>query len=133
MSRLINAIKKIAEQGKIFRETATEESAAQRPAAYRFALRSGRVDIIPETLKSVNSELVRDTFDELQAKAKTLHARLLRTNSAQRVCRSVEQLLSALESKFEELRPGILLSKSRSIEADRNSYTNDTYFQMLYR
>ena len=41
-----------------------------------------------------NREFALDTYDELVAKARELHDRLKGTNSARRLCNSVERLLS---------------------------------------
>jgi hypothetical protein len=99
-----------------------DESAEQRPAAYRFELRGRQIDVLPERPEAVDAELALDTYRELLAKAQALHGRLIQSNSARRVCGSVEMLLEALGSHFDDLRPGVLLSRERSIAADRAAF-----------
>jgi hypothetical protein len=102
-----------------------EASAEQRPAAYRFELRDGKIDVLPEPSEPEDRELALDTYQELVAKARELHERLKGTNSARRVCNSVERLLTALGTRFEDLRPGVLLSRSRSLDADRGAFGDE--------
>ena len=100
-------------------------SAEQRPAAYRFELRGGKIDILPEPPEPEDRGFALDTYQELVAKARELHERLKGTNSARRVCNSVERLLTALGTRFDDLRPGVLLSRSRSLEADRAAFGDE--------
>jgi hypothetical protein len=102
-------------------------SAEQRPAAYRFELRGGKIDILPEPPEPEDRGFALDTYQELVAKARELHERLKGTNSARRVCNSVERLLTALGTQFDDLRPGVLLSRSRSIEADRTAFGDELF------
>jgi hypothetical protein len=100
-------------------------SAEQRPAAYRFGVRDGKIDVLPEPPEPEDREFALDTYQELVAKARELHERLKATNSARRVCNSVERLLAALGAKFDDLRPGVLLSRERSMAADRAAFEDD--------
>jgi hypothetical protein len=97
-------------------------STEQRPAAYRFELRGTQIDVLPEGPEAVDAELARDIYRELLAKGQALHRRLIQSNSAWRVCSSVERLLEALGSHFDDLRVGVLLSRERSIAADRAAF-----------
>jgi hypothetical protein len=56
-----------------------------------------------------------------------LHERLKGTNSARRVCDSIERLLVALGPRFDDLRPGVSLSRSRDIEADRAAVGDELF------
>jgi hypothetical protein len=102
-------------------------SAEQRPAAYQFGVRDGKIDVLPEPLEPENREFALDIYQELVAKARELHDRLKGTNSARRVCNSVERLLSALGTRFNDLRPGVLLSRERSIAADRAAFGDELF------
>jgi hypothetical protein len=106
-------------------EVEERESIGQRPAAYRFTTRGDKVDILPESPEVLDSEFAIDTYNELMTKARDLHDRLRRSNSAQRVCMSVEGLLEALNNGFDDLRPGLLLSRVRSIEADQIAFESE--------
>jgi hypothetical protein len=97
----------------------------QRPAAFRFGVRSGKIDALPEQADVRNRDIALDIFEELVTKIRALSKRLIQTNSDRRACASAERLLAALEVNFDDLRPGVLLSRCRSIEADRNAYDNE--------
>jgi hypothetical protein len=97
----------------------------QRPAAYRFTIRGEEIDLFPEPPDPEDPAFARDTFEELVAKTKELHERLLRTNSAHRPLLSVERLLNALSNGFEDLRPGLLMSRVRSVEADQAAFDSE--------
>jgi hypothetical protein len=103
-------------------EAALDASVEQRPAAYRFGLRNGKIDVLPEPSEPEDGEFALDTYHELVAKGRELHNRLRGTNSALRVRSSVERLLTALGTQFDDVRPGVLLSRSRSLEADRAAF-----------
>jgi hypothetical protein len=100
-------------------------SAEQRPAAYRFELRDGKIDVLPEAPEPEDREFALDTYRELLAKVRELHERLKGTNSAGRVCVSIERLLVGLGTSFDDVRPPVLLSRSRSIEADRAALADE--------
>jgi hypothetical protein len=97
----------------------------QRPAAYRFELRDGKIDVLPEPPEPEDRGFALDTYQELAAKARELHKRLKGGNSARRVCDSIGRLLTTLDARFDDLRPGVLLSRARSIEADRAAFSSD--------
>jgi hypothetical protein len=97
----------------------------QRPAAYRFTSHGDKIDVLPEPPKPLDRQTAADTHQELLAKARDLLARLQGSNSAQRVCDSVRALADALDVRFEELRPGVLLSRVRSLDADRAAFDTE--------
>lgn len=97
-----------------------KEIIEQRPAAYRFDQRSGRIDALPERAKPFDPEIAADLLIELLDKARDLQERLSTANTDPRVRRSVDRLIEVLAA--EPLRPGLVLSCSRSIEADRDAF-----------
>jgi hypothetical protein len=99
----------------------------QQPAAYRFRFQDEKVDVLPEPPEPEDRDFAFDTYQDLLTKAQELHDRLRGTNSARRVCSSVERLLTALGSRFDDLRPGLLLSRSRSLEADRAAFGDELF------
>ena len=99
-----------------------EATVEQSPAAFRFGVRSGKIDALSERAEVRNREIALDIYGELLAKTRALSQRLIRTNSDRRACASAERLLAALEVSFDDLRPGMLLLRCRSIEADRNVF-----------
>jgi hypothetical protein len=68
----------------------------------------------------------------LTAKANELRERLVGSNADPRSQHSIEQLLTAISYPFEQLRPGIVLSCSRSIEADRDAFNTEAARQELF-
>jgi Leucine-rich repeat (LRR) protein len=99
-----------------------ESATRQRPAAFRFGLRDGKIDALPETAHVANSETARDLHTELLEKARALQDRLVKTNSDKRAQQSIDRLLSTLGTNPADVRPGLLLSRSRSIKADRSAF-----------
>jgi len=99
------------------------EALTQRPAAFRFGLRRGKIDALPERPKVSDIDVAEDLYSELVSKTRALAERLTRTNSDQRAQASVGRLIECLGARLEDVRPGILLSRSRSVEADRNAFS----------
>ena len=64
----------------------------QRPAAFRFGLRSGKIDALSETADATDSQTAHDLYEELRAKARGLADRLARANAHERVRGSVDRL-----------------------------------------
>jgi hypothetical protein len=100
-------------------------SVEQRPAAYRFIPHGDKIDVLPEPPEPLDRQLAEDTHQELLTKARDLLLRLQRSNAASRVRDSVQRLKDALDVRFDELRPGVLLSRVRSLEADRAAYDTE--------
>jgi hypothetical protein len=108
-------------------ESVSKAATEQLPAAYRFELRDGKIDVLPEPPEPEDRDFALDTYAELVAKVRELNDRLNSTNSSPRVRNSVERLLIALGTQFDHLRPGLLLSCSRSIEADRAAFGDELF------
>jgi Leucine rich repeat len=104
----------------------------QRPAAFRFRIENAKIDALSERPEVADKEIAKDLYAELIVKAEELQSRLAKTNSEPRVRRSVGRLLSALAAGFEDVRPGVLLSRLRSIEADRNAFDTEEGRQELF-
>ena len=124
--KLQKAIKAAAIERRLVTEAGAWETvfapAEQRPAAYRFTLRDKKLDVLPEQPEPEDRQFALDTYEELISKARDLYERLSRTNSANRACSGIERLIAALGTSFDDLRPGVLLSRARSIEADRAAF-----------
>ena len=101
------------------------KSVEQRPAAYRFTTAGDKIDVLPEPPEPLDRQFAVDTQQELLRKAHALLARLHNSRSAQRVCDSVRGLIDGLEKPFDELRPAVLLSRVRSLEADGAAFDTD--------
>lgn len=90
----------------------------QRPAPHSFELRNGQIHATPVSAKPINSDAAEDMRSEIVDKANELHERLTRTQAPQRVLNTVDRLLASLGDNISDVKPGIFLSRSRSLEAD---------------
>jgi hypothetical protein len=57
-------------------------SAEQQPAAYRFTLRNGKIDVLPEMPEAESRAHALDTYEELVAKVRGFRQRFRGSNSA---------------------------------------------------
>lgn len=113
-------------------ETEIEGALEQRPASFRFGMRGGKIDALPEQPTIIDIDVAKDLQSELLSKARVLETRLQQTNSDPRVRSSTARLISELEKDLGEIRPGVLLSRSRSIEADRNAFDSEDARRELF-
>jgi formylglycine-generating enzyme required for sulfatase activity len=104
----------------------------QIPAAFKFRVQNDKIDVLPEPADVTDAGSAYDLYAELIAKATELRSRLAATNSDPRVQSSVDRLLEALAVRIEDIRPGVLLSRSRSIEADRNAFDTEDARRELF-
>lgn len=111
--------------GEDAEDDALTASAEQRPAAYRFGLNNDRVDTIPEPPQPRDTSFATDTYSEARTKTEALYHRLTQTNSSPRVAASTAGVMDILGVDFSDLRPGLLLSRTRSLEADRAAFDTE--------
>lgn len=106
-------------EGGDLREGSVDDDAValtQRPSAYQFGVRDGR--IFAEPLGGASpSSAGSDLRLELLEKARDLLAKLAKTQAPTHISDTVARLVEALADTFEDIRPGILLSRARSVEA----------------
>ena len=105
---------------------ANEESDAllivQGPAAYSFVEEEGRIAAQPQVGVPDDPQTAEALHVEVLEKAWQLLERLSRSNAPNRVETSVRRLIDALGSDPEDINPGILLSRFRTLEADMHAY-----------
>jgi len=101
------------------------KSIEQRPAAYRFTSTGEKIDVLAEPPQPLERGFAEDSRQELLGKARELYERLERSNCPRRVCNTVQALIAAVGVEFNDLRPGVLLSRVRSIEADRSAFDTE--------
>ncbi|WP_394688337.1 hypothetical protein [Hoeflea sp.] len=94
----------------------------QAPAAFRFEWSDEKIFAQPPGTFSPDSETAQDLLDDARRKALSLAERLERSNAEKRVRDSLEGLIAVLADRVPDLRPGLLRSRSRSIEADAMAY-----------
>lgn len=104
--------------------SAVENIQPQTPAAYRFGWRDGQIAALPPTDISSDPEGAQIFLDEVRRKGQELQGRLERSNSDPRVKSSVNGLLDVLTDRVEDLRPQLVRSRARSIEADALAFGN---------
>lgn len=95
---------------------------SQRPATFAFSLRQGRIEAHATDGDTQRSDIASDFYIIIQEKANDAKKRCLKSNVPNRVQLSIERLLSCLGNDLSDVRPGILLMRFRSIEADVSAY-----------
>jgi uncharacterized membrane protein YtjA (UPF0391 family) len=101
-----------------------QNAEAQAPAAYRFRWQESRLEAAPPADIASDPEGAQILLDETRRKTVYLAERLERSNADKRVLVSVEGLLSVLPQNVDDLRPALLRSRARSVEADAQAYSS---------
>ncbi|MBZ9702147.1 MULTISPECIES: helix-turn-helix domain-containing protein [unclassified Mesorhizobium] len=97
----------------------------QRPAPHQFGERAGLIFAYPTVSRLGGSAISQDIWRETVEKAKRTAERMRRTQAPAHVVESVERLVSSLGKKIEDVSPGILLMRSRTIEADLATFDTE--------
>ncbi|RWC81709.1 MAG: XRE family transcriptional regulator [Mesorhizobium sp.] len=97
----------------------------QRPAPHQFGERAGLIVAHPTISRLGSSPISQDIWRETAEKAKRAAERMRRTQAPAHVIESVERLVSSLGKKIEDVSPGILLMRSRTIEADLATFDTE--------
>ncbi len=105
-------------------DEALQNVEAQAPAAYRFRWQDNRLEATPPADIASDPEGAQILLDETRRKAESLAERLVRSNADKRVLASVRGLLSVLPDNVADLRPALLRSRARSVEADAQAYSS---------
>jgi hypothetical protein len=92
------------------------EPLAPRPAPFNFLVVDGVIDVAPETAMSLDAQTTNDLITDVQHKVHLLFERVGRTNASLAFKEDIGRLQRRLEGS---LRPGLILSSLRSIEAHR--------------
>jgi hypothetical protein len=101
-----------------------------RPAPFDYRVVDGKIDVAPETARSIDAETSRDLQAECLRKARAVKERLNRMQADAGVRADVEMLLERLGS--EVLRPGLILSSLRGLEAIDRAFDSAEGRQELY-
>jgi hypothetical protein len=99
-----------------------------RPAPFDYRVVDGRIDVFPETAQSIDASTTRDLQTECLRKAHAVKVRLRQADESTRA--DVDLLLEHLST--EELRPGLILSSLRSLEATARAYDSAEGHDQLY-
>ena len=90
----------------------------QSPAARRFGAVEGRIDLLPPAPQPSNPRMAEILLAEFRRKAAQLRGRLQGHNAADpRAGQALDELLDVLPQQAADLETGLLLSRSRSVEA----------------
>lgn len=110
----------------------TEGVLKQRPAPYLyFTDKDGQIDANPMPGTPLSTDMAEDLRQELLSKAQQLKERLIHTQTPQRILDTLNRLVECLGDKLDDVKPGILLSKSRSLESAINAYDTEQGRQEL--
>lgn len=104
------------------RDIKPDVATEQGPATSQFESGDNRVDAMLERSAPTDREFGFETYRELIRKARALRDRLAAGNFATYVRDSIDGLLEALGENLDDVRPAVLLSRSRSIEAARKAF-----------
>lgn len=103
---------------------ALETVEPQPLAAFRFqAVDDSRIAAAPPSDVSTDPSMAQDFLDEATRKARELQERLERSNADRRVTKSIAGLLDVLPTRIADLRPGLVRSRARSVEADAHAFS----------
>jgi hypothetical protein len=91
-----------------------------RPAPFDYRVVDGKIDVVPETARPIDAGASRDLQAECLRKARAVKESLERKQADVDVRVDMEMLLERLSS--EVLRPGLILSSLRSLEAIDRAY-----------
>lgn len=109
-----------------------EESLQQIPAAFRFGISKNKIDALPETPQSIDNDISSDLLTELKSKVFHLIQRLKGSNSDPFACSCFERLFEKLDVDFLDVRPGVVLSRMRSVEAVRDGFDTEEGKGLLF-
>lgn len=110
---------------EVRRDKAGDEYAdalTQRPSTFAFSLREGRIGAHPTDGEALQPEIAADFYQAIKQKAEASRERLLNSNAPNRLSSSIDRLIEALGNELSSVRPGILLMRFRSVEADLSAY-----------
>ena len=108
------------------------ELLAQRPAAHQFSEAGGL--IVAEAIKGRldPTSFGEGIWREVLGKAEALRSRLERTQAPDHVKDTINRLIATLGGSLSDVAPGVLLMRSRSLEADIATYnTPETRSELL--
>ncbi len=108
-----------------------EASIQQVPAAFRFGLVDGKIDAIHEDLSTIDRTTSEGLYFELKEKLVALLARLTRSNIDPHVSVCIRRLSEALACELDDIRPGLVLSRMRSVQAIRDAFGRDDHKELL--
>jgi hypothetical protein len=113
-------------------ETIDERAVEQILAAFRFGIQDNKIDALPETPDVLDRSLAEDLYQEFTRKLQGLADRLQRSNADPYVKAAVDRLLASLGNSFGDVRPGVVLMHSRSIEAVVAGFDSEEGRQALF-
>jgi hypothetical protein len=109
-----------------------EAATIQIPAAYRFGTIDGKIDAVPVDSDTADSADREALYGELKAKLDMLLERLKRSNIDPYVLFATQRLLDALGRALNDIRPGLVLSRMRTIEAVHDAFGRDDGRESLF-
>lgn len=114
-------------------EPPSDASASQQvPAAFRFRVYDGKLEVLSETAETIDSSTAEDFYNEISHKLHDFILSLEGSNIDRRVKSSAEMMLSGLGKSFPDVRPGVVLSRMRSMEAIRDAFSTDEGREALF-
>ena len=100
-----------------------EISLEPRPAPFDFHVVDEVIDVAPESAISLDPDSTQDLAKEVLRKARAFHAQVHRANIDRSVLSEIDVLINRLENT--PIRPGLILSSLRSLEATESAYDSE--------
>ncbi|MDP3407928.1 hypothetical protein [Bosea sp. (in: a-proteobacteria)] len=104
----------------------------QRPAAHVFVEQGGSIVARPLPSTPADAATAAALQAEVLAKAKALRERLAQRGAELRPVESLDRLIEVLDCPPDAINVGLLLSRRRSIEADRKAYDSEEGRDLLF-
>lgn len=104
----------------------------QVPAAFRFSINDTKIDVLSEQPETIDDPTAMDLYGELSQKLTEFVESLHGSNIDRRVKLSAERMLQGLGGEFADVRPGVVLSRMRSMEAIRDAFSTDEGREALF-
>lgn len=123
---------KIAQPLEALSEDEVSAIVVQRPAAHVFVEQDGRIVARPLPSTPADAATAAALQAEVLAKAKALRERLAQRGAELRPVESLDRLIEVLDGPPDAINVGLLLSRRRSIEADRKAYDSEEGRDLLF-
>ena len=100
------------------------EATQQISAAFHFDIVNGKIDAKPPNPEILDFPSAYDLYDELKQKVDGLIVRLIRVQADEYVVHGVRRLAAVLSGPIQDCRPGLILSRMRTLESIRYAFDN---------
>jgi hypothetical protein len=113
-------------EGKTETKSKTDpEQLNQKPASYYFEIDDGKLSASPQMLHVKHPEIAADIHFYVLEKSKSVLVRFQQSNAPRQIQNSLKLLIETLGDDVTKVRPGALLMRFRSLEADISAFDTE--------